>query len=214
MVRFFRSLKSSDSPQPAKAAKSSDATDEALEKPLRQAARRRTKTYEARPETASGIGSAKNSKSADAPKSSIPPKHTLLAALGAVILAAGCATGVGNPDRTTSDGQMQISTEAERAASGVYEGVIPAADGPGIRVALYVRAVGTYTRIDTYLEKNLTTVEDGRWTVKGNRIQMTPLDPKKPIRWAERDGNELRLMDIEGNPITGALADNYVLRKN
>ena len=177
MVRFFRSSKSSDSPQSAKAGKSS-------------------------------------APSADAPKSSIPPKHTLLAALGAVILAAGCAAGVGNPDRTTSDGQMQISTEAERAASGVYDGVIPAADGPGIRVALYVRAVGTYTRIDTYLEKNLTTVEDGRWTVKGNRIQMTPLDPKKPIRWAERDGNELRLMDIEGNPITGALADNYVLRKN
>ena len=50
--------------------------------------------------------------------------------------------------------------------------------------------------------------------MKGNRIQMTPLDPKNPIRWAERDGNELRLMDIEGNPITGALADNYVLRKN
>lgn len=212
MVRFFRSSKSSDSPQPAKAAKSSDATDEALEKPLRPASRRRTKAQDVRSLTAGDA--AKNAKSAYAPKSSIPPKHTLLAALGAVILAAGCAAGVGNPDRTTSDGQMQISTEAERAASGVYEGVIPAADGPGIRVALYVRAVGTYTRIDTYLEKNLTTVEDGRWTVKGNRIQMTPLDPKNPIRWAERDGNELRLMDIEGNPITGALADNYVLRKN
>lgn len=213
MVRFFRSSKSSDSPQSAKAGKSSaPSADETLEKPLRPASRRRTKAQDVRSQTAGDA--AKNAKSADSPKSSIPPKHTLLAALGAVILAAGCAAGVGNPERTTSDGQMQISTEAERAASGVYEGVIPAADGPGIRVALYVRAVGTYTRIDTYLEKNLTTVEDGRWTVKGNRIQMTPLDPKKPIRWAERDGNELRLMDIEGNPITGALADNYVLRKN
>lgn len=196
MVRFFRSEKSVHAEEA-----------EASEACMYRAQAPRDTVAQAAEASAADQTTAEKS-------SSTPPKHTLLAALGAVILAAGCAAGVGNPTTDQTSGTTQISTEAERAAAGVYEGVIPAADGPGIHVALYVRAVGTYTRIDTYLERNLTTVEDGRWSVKGNRIQMTPLDPKKPIRWAERHGNELHLMDMNGNPITGALAENYVLRKN
>lgn len=145
--------------------------------------------------------------------------RTLLAALGAVILAAGCTAGSSageqaQKNNAAAEAEIAAVDADARRAAGVWEGVIPAADCPGIRVALYVRATGTYTRIDSYLERNLSTVEDGRWTLKGDRLQLTPLDAKKSVRWAEIEGNKMHLTDMSGKRIEGALAENYVLTRS
>jgi uncharacterized lipoprotein NlpE involved in copper resistance len=96
---------------------------------------------------------------------------------------------------------------------GVYSGKIPAADGPGINVRITLRDDLTYTIQYQYIgrtEGDFTFAGTFKWNKDGNSIT---LDTENiPPHYFVGEGQLIQL-DMEGKPITGKLATDYVLIK-
>jgi len=96
--------------------------------------------------------------------------------------------------------------------AGVYTGIIPAADGLGIKVHITLNSDHTYTLIYDYVDKESVYKEEGvfeRYKQKNYIILQNSLFPRF---YKVKDGYMLQL-DLEGNIITGEFADMYVLAK-
>ena len=131
---------------------------------------------------------------------------TALLLSGVMLAAAGCAQ---------KNAATQTAAAAElRALSGVYEGMLPCADCAGIRTALYLRAVGTYTRVSHYEGTDGAFDEGGSWRLEKDRIVFTPAAAKDETWTARPIPNGLRLLDREGEEVEGPLAPMYDLRRN
>lgn len=95
--------------------------------------------------------------------------------------------------------------------AGTYSGVIPAADCPGIRVTLNLRADGTYDKSMVYLERNVApfkTQGTFTWLRDGLRISLVPDNEKYFV--AE---GKVILLKPDGRKVTGPLAQHYELKK-
>jgi uncharacterized lipoprotein NlpE involved in copper resistance len=96
---------------------------------------------------------------------------------------------------------------------GVYAGIIPAADGPGIDVHIALNFDETFELHYEYLDKpghGFTAKGAFSWDDTGNFIT---LDIRGVPPYYKVGENLLIQLDMEGRTITGKLADNYVLRK-
>ncbi len=96
---------------------------------------------------------------------------------------------------------------------GTYTGTLPAADCPGIRTTIVLTADSTYTLHMEYLERDVVFDEKGSFEVKGNLLTLTPDNGGRP-GYCKVEENRLRQLDGNANPISGDLADHYLLRKN
>jgi uncharacterized lipoprotein NlpE involved in copper resistance len=83
--------------------------------------------------------------------------------------------------------------------SGVYEGTLPAADGPGLQTIITFNSDGTFHMEETFLEKDVEPrITDGKWVLNKDIITFTSGDYKfvykliseKEIRWAP-NGEEI-----------------------
>ena len=83
---------------------------------------------------------------------------------------------------------------------GTYTGVFPAADCPGID-SLHMK----------YLDRDSEFDEKGAYKVKGNLLTLTPMDGQPEYYKVEE--NQVRKLNADKQPVTGALAENYVLKK-
>ena len=81
---------------------------------------------------------------------------------------------------------------------GTYTGVFPAADG-------------TYSLHMKYLDRDSEFDEKGAYKVKGNLLTLTPMDGQPEYYKVEE--NQVRKLNADKQPVTGALAENYVLKK-
>ncbi|MFN3874705.1 MAG: copper resistance protein NlpE N-terminal domain-containing protein [Flavobacteriales bacterium] len=98
--------------------------------------------------------------------------------------------------------------------AGTYSGTMPCADCEGIATRLTLNDDGTYLLQTQYLGKgDELFVHEGRfdWKGDGNHIMLQGIEDGPSIYQVGE--NHLRQRDMEGKPITGDLADNYVLRK-
>jgi hypothetical protein len=77
--------------------------------------------------------------------------------------------------------------------SGTYEGILPAADCPGLQTLITFNPDGTFHMEETFLERDTEPrVTEGKWVIKGDIISFTAGDYKfeykiisdKEIRWA------------------------------
>lgn len=96
---------------------------------------------------------------------------------------------------------------------GVYKGTIPAASGPGIEVTITLDSGLHYTANYLYIERegaDFTISGTFQWDEDG-RIIMLDTDILPP--YYQVGENKLIQLDMEGNPVTGMLADLYVLNK-
>ena len=96
---------------------------------------------------------------------------------------------------------------------GVYTGTIPAADVSGINVRLMLSQDETFVLGYEYLDRpNSQFIQTGSftWDKKGNIITLKIKDTPPYYKVEE---NRLIQLDMKGKPITGNLADNYVLTK-
>jgi uncharacterized lipoprotein NlpE involved in copper resistance len=95
---------------------------------------------------------------------------------------------------------------------GVYTGTIPAADGEGIDVRLTLNLDETYEIRYEYIGKSSGFTEKGNftWDEDGAVVTLDSRDLPPHYRVGE---NMLTQLDMEGNEITGDLADNYLLHK-
>jgi len=112
-----------------------------------------------------------------------------------------------------------VSTDAHNSRSsldwaGVYTGTIPAADVSGINVRLRLNQDGTFVLSYEYLDRPSNLSEwNGlfTWDKKGSTITLKTVKELPPYYKVEE--NRLIQLDMKGKPITGNLADNYVLTK-
>lgn len=102
-----------------------------------------------------------------------------------------------------------------RAFAGRFEGTLPCADCPGIDSTIELKGDGTYTLHDAYRESDGATNDvTGTWTVEaaGKRIRLDPDSKEAQDRLYEVvSSDELRMLDIDGNPIDSGL--DYSLRR-
>ncbi len=94
---------------------------------------------------------------------------------------------------------------------GTYKGLLPAADGPGIDMTLQLNANNTFVSKLVYVgQKDGTFNEKGTYSIDGNVIK---LETDNEISYYKKEKGQLRLLDYEKQEITGALANNYILKK-
>ena len=97
--------------------------------------------------------------------------------------------------------------------AGIYSGVIPAADCPGIAVVAILNAGGTYKITYQYIDRGaelFTYTGTFTWDEKTKIITLNSRDlpPYYKVK-----GDSLIQLDLEGKEITGKLKDFYKLRK-
>lgn len=90
--------------------------------------------------------------------------------------------------------------------------VLPCADCEGIDTVVILAEDGTYSTHSKYLGKDYEVFpEEGRfaWNEQGNTITLMGREPARYFV----DENRLTRPALDGSPIAGALAENYVLDK-
>jgi uncharacterized lipoprotein NlpE involved in copper resistance len=96
---------------------------------------------------------------------------------------------------------------------GIYTGIIPAASSPGINVQISLNYDETFVLRYEYLDRpnNISSLTGPfKWDRAGSIIT---LDVKDLPPYYKVGENLLIQLDMQGNVITGNLADSYVLRK-
>ena len=118
--------------------------------------------------------------------------------------ATAVTTGISVPDGHTAETSLDYL--------GTYTGTLPGADCPGIETTIVLAPDSTYTLHMKYLERNVAFDEKGSFEVKGNLLTLTPSDGGRPGHYKVEE-NRLRHLDGDQQPITGDLADHYLLQK-
>lgn len=99
--------------------------------------------------------------------------------------------------------------------AGVYSGVTPCADCPGIRIMITLHGDGRFERSRFYLERSAAPqAEAGQfsWNASGSTIILQEPDGSGPQYKVGE--NVLIQLDRNGNRITGVLAGRYLLHKH
>jgi uncharacterized lipoprotein NlpE involved in copper resistance len=107
-----------------------------------------------------------------------------------------------------------VSAAVPSGIEGSYTGILPCADCEGIQTRIQLEGNGTYILETFYLEEEPELFEEtGRFTVSQNILTLEGLEGKStPFLYVVGE-DTLTQLDMEGNPITGDLADNYILRR-
>ncbi|MDR1317601.1 MAG: copper resistance protein NlpE [Spirochaetales bacterium] len=108
-----------------------------------------------------------------------------------------------------------VSTAAPSSIEGSYSGILPCADCEGIQTRIRLEGNGTYILQARYLGKSTELFEEaGRFTINSqNILTLEGLDGKPALPRYVVGADTLTQLDMEGNPITGSLADNYILKR-
>lgn len=137
-----------------------------------------------------------------------------LTALALLLVSCG-----GNASRKTAQTAPQEPVAADMHSAenaldywGTYRGTLPAADCPGIETTLTLDQEGRYTLHLSYLERDTEFDEAGSFRVEENLLTLIPDGGGQPGYYKVEE-NRLRHLDGERQPITGQLADHYLLEK-
>jgi len=96
---------------------------------------------------------------------------------------------------------------------GVYTGIIPSASGSGIQVRIVLNKDNSFVMQYYYIDRDgadFTQSGTFSWNEDGSVIT---LDTESIPPYYQVGENFLRQLDLQGNIITGNLAENYVLGK-
>lgn len=137
-------------------------------------------------------------------------KVMMIAAIAAALVS--CQSKGNENNGTMGEGAMEIVGN-DSSAVAVYEGILPAADGPGIQYVLSVDSVGPngesgYTLVTTYLDA-AGQGKDQSFTSKGKRqviqknvnnqkktaYKLTPSDGDAPVYFVVVNDTTLRLVN-------------------
>jgi uncharacterized lipoprotein NlpE involved in copper resistance len=129
----------------------------------------------------------------------------IIIAILAIFVLCSCRSNQKNVDAHNSEVSLDWA--------GVYTGTIPAAGGEGINVRVKINKDNTYELTYEYIGKpanSFTNTGSFKWNDTGDIIDLGIADTPSYYKVAE---NKLIQLDMEGKPITGKLADNYILKK-
>lgn len=97
--------------------------------------------------------------------------------------------------------------------AGTYAGILPCADCEGVSVEIRIYYDGRFEKSIEYIGKSNDVIEfsgDYTWNDAGNNIILLGLEPPNQYFVAEE---RLVQLDMEGQRISGDLAEHYVLKK-
>lgn len=97
--------------------------------------------------------------------------------------------------------------------AGVYSGVLPCADCPGIETEVTLNANARFSTRYRYLERSgwYYTVGSFEWNDVGSAVTLHEGDER--VSNYQVGENQLFLLDQEGKRIEGAIAPHFILRK-
>lgn len=146
--------------------------------------------------------------------------------LAAVTLLTACSGGKQQKTATaeTSGSGLQPTARivpdmhnAENALDyqGTYKGVFPCADCPGIEIELTLHDDNTYTMKSSYMDRSEEPIQQtGSYSVEGNllKLRANSMGLSMP-EYYKVEENRLRRLNADKQPVTGELADKYILTK-
>ena len=100
--------------------------------------------------------------------------------------------------------------------AGIYTGVIPSAGGMGINVKVTLNTDETYTVEYQYVGKSdeiFTNSGTFTWNPKGDTVILDSVNTDGFPPYYKVGEETLTHLDLDGNIITGELADQYILKK-
>jgi uncharacterized lipoprotein NlpE involved in copper resistance len=131
-----------------------------------------------------------------------------------IVLGLGaCHSDQKAVDMDTSKFQDIHTSRISLNWDGVYTGIIPSADGPGINVHIRLNLDDTFELWYFYGGKRENTYHSKgpfKWNNAENIIILKVKDWPPYYRVGQ---NKLTQLDMNGKVITSALAENYVLKK-
>ena len=119
-------------------------------------------------------------------------------------------------EKTTTHIAIGDNSQTSVDWAGNYTGTLPCADCEGILTTLTLDQNLNYKRATTYLGKTMTPhIETGKftWDKGGSTIFLQNADKSSPNRYLVGE-NHLKQLDMEGNVISGKMADLYQLHKD
>jgi heat shock protein HslJ len=125
-----------------------------------------------------------------------------------IFLAIGCKSQNSIPYTMGDSSATSVDWE------GQYQATLPCADCEGIATTIFLFKDGEYLKTSRYLGKSAEElVEKGKfkWNDTGSSIFLSDLK-SGPNQYLVGE-NQLFQLDMDGNRITGDLADNYRFRK-
>ncbi|MFH1121944.1 MAG: copper resistance protein NlpE N-terminal domain-containing protein [Bacteroidota bacterium] len=138
----------------------------------------------------------------------------ILVAAFIIGIAPGCKT-----QKSVPAGPKKIVIGDNRSVlndwPGIYTGTVPCADCEGIVTTITLNDDLTYIVSTVYKSKSTKVCENAgkfTWSESGNTIKLGGISDA-PNRYLVGE-NKLIQLDMEGNRITGVLADKYILTKN
>lgn len=98
--------------------------------------------------------------------------------------------------------------------AGTYVGTLPCADCPGIQTTIFLFENGDFEIEENYLERSFMRQDKGtfEWNDAGDVITLRGIEDSNPRLFKVAE-NQIIQLDIEGKPITGNLAEAFILRK-
>lgn len=95
---------------------------------------------------------------------------------------------------------------------GVYTGTLPAASSPGIKTELTLNEDKSYTLNSEFLEEtDGKFTEEGSFDIEHNILTITGVEGT--VSYYKIEKNQLRMLNMDKQEITGETAELYVLKK-
>ncbi|MGB5887821.1 MAG: copper resistance protein NlpE [Acinetobacter venetianus] len=150
-------------------------------------------------------------------------KKSIIALSLASVFLVACskADNKNNQEQTPTAASEAVAVDSAHTAensldwNGTYKGVLPCADCEGIETELELNADKTYELKETYLGKGdgKAFESKGSFQFDTNNTSVIELDKTGDNRKYFVAEGYLKALDMEGNEITGDLADKYELKK-
>lgn len=139
------------------------------------------------------------------------------------LIACACIAGISctskpvdKPESTTKTQPTATETVDMHTAEnsldypGVYEGTIPAASGPGIKMTLTLNKDKTFKLRSEYIdEKDGIDTVQGKYVVNGNIATLELAQNEK--KYLKIEEGRVRLLDQDKKVVEGDLANHYIL---
>lgn len=149
-------------------------------------------------------------------------RKLIVLTVGALTVLSSCTEKKTTANATDKDSTSVVDTTATddnyvdlAAVSGTYEGTLPAADCPGIKTVLTIKADSTYQLQQDYIDKkNGHDEASGVFKVlDGKRLVLVRPSSGEQTYYKVKDNNSIVMTDSLGVEPEGETAKLYVLKK-
>lgn len=149
-------------------------------------------------------------------------RKLIVLTVGALAVLSSCTEKKTTANATGKDSTRVVDTNATddnyvdlAAVSGTYEGTLPAADCPGIKTVLTIKADSTYQLQQDYIDKkNGHDEASGVFKVLDGKVLMLVRPSSgEQTYYKVKDNNSIVMTDSLGVEPEGETAKLYVLKK-